>query len=305
MKFPRLYHYSWLSMLLLLATPKAKAQELNAQISISAQEIEATNRQIFENMEQTIFEFMNNTSFTGEDYLMHERIECKIRITIRDQVSTNEFSGEIQFNSSRPAFGTNYNSPMMVMRDQKFDFSFVEFQPLEFVRGTFTSNLVAVLAFYAYMAIGLDGDSFEEFGGTPYYEEAQNIVNSAQGGQFSGWEPGGGRDRNRFSFVDQMLDNRFAPLRQAIYMYHRRGLDVMSKDTDKGRAKIAESLQFLEKVHDDVMPNTPLMRFFFETKSSEIISVFSEGNPREKTQVLNVLTKVDMRNVSKYQEKIK
>ena len=193
--------------------------------------IQATNKQIYETMETAISEFLNNRKWTDENYAQEERINCQFVITIRDRANNN-FSGDLQVSYSRPVFMSDYSSPVFVHRDDQFDFEYVEFDRLDFTLNTNSSNLTSILAYYVYIIIGLDHDTFSPKGGDPFFNNAQTIVGNAQGSNFTGWSSFDG-NKNRFILVDNLVSPAFDPLRLGLYKYHRLGLDKMHEPADQ------------------------------------------------------------------------
>jgi len=187
--------------------------------------------------------------------------------------------------------------------DKDFSFNYVEYQPLEFIENTFTSNLTSVLAFYAYIFIGMDFDSYMMNGGTPYYEKAQNIVTAAQGSGKVGWKSFDS-DKNRFWLAENLLNPSYSNVRKFLYEYHRQGLDVMYEDSNNGRGKITQSLGYLTEVKDN-RPNLFLLQLIMEAKRDEFINVYSEGSTTEKARAVNMLNKLDPANASQYDEIMK
>ncbi len=288
---------------LLLAMPlRSIGQELNCDVTVRTEQIEKTNQQVFETLEKSIWEFMNNRNWTDQDLKNNERINCKMVINIKEK-NNDEFKAALQVRSSRPVYGTSYNSTIFNYQDNDFDFQYVEYDPLDYVDGTYTSNLTSLLAYYAYLIIGLDFDTFSEMGGTNYLQKAESVVNSAQNSDYEGWQSAGST-KNRYVYVNQILDSRFQAFRKAMYVYHRKGLDGMSEKTEQGRKKVFESIQQLQQVHKK-RPNTMIMSQFFQAKSDEIANIFSKGDASTKNQVLEILRKLDPSNYSKYQDKIR
>lgn len=292
-----------LFLLLVIFIPGwVNAQELNCDVTVNSDQIQESDKSVYASMKTAIREFMNNTKWTDDKFQPGERINCAITITLTSH-NADQFSGSIQVQSSRPIYGTAYNSPTLTFLDHDFAFRYIQYQPINYSPGTFTSNLSSVLSFYANIILGIDYDTFSELGGTKFYQKAQDVVVNAQSSNYKGWQSSESL-KNRYHLMDQLLDQRFIPLRKCLYEYHRQGLDLMYKDAEKGRANILLALTLLEKVQENV-PNSLVMRVFFDTKSDEIISIFSQATPSEKDKVLQVLSKTDMSNISKYQEKIK
>lgn len=294
------YH---LFILLLLVSFRSWSQELNCNVQISAQRIQGSNRQVFETMQRDIYEFMNNTVWTNHVFSYAERIDCNILITINDQISSDEFNGTIQVQLRRPVFNTTYNSTMLNFIDNSFRFRYVEFQPLEFDPGSHRSNLVSVLAYYAYIIIGVDYDSFSPLGGTEFFQVAEKIVNNAQNAPEQGWKPyDSSRNRNRYWLVKNILDKEYEPVRQFIYDYDVHGLDKMESRVAEARTSMVESLRLMLDVYR--RKPDPFMYFvqiIIEAKSDEFVNIFTEAFPEEKSRVVQILTEIDPANKEKYE----
>lgn len=284
--------------LLVSFSNKASAQELNCNVQVNSSQIQGSDKSIFDAMQKAIFEFMNNRKWTNNVFKNTERIECSILINVTEQISINQFKGTIQIQSRRPVFNTSYNTTLLNHLDKEFEFKFNEFDPLEYSENTFITNLTSVLAYYANVIIGLDYDSFSLKGGTKYYQKAQAIVSNAQGAQESGWKAFEG-ERNRYWLVENMLHQNYAPLRECMYKYHRMGFDVMAQNVPNGRAVVFNSLLLLDKVYER-KPGSFQLQLFFNAKSNEIVDLFVDGEPKEKTEITNLLNKIDPNNLSKY-----
>jgi hypothetical protein len=282
--------------------PAIRAQELKCNVQVVSQKVQGTNKQVFENMQTAIYEFMNTRKWTQHVYQNEERIECNILINIRKRISSEEFDATIQVQSRRPVFGTSYSTTMLNLSDEKFIFTYVEFDPLEFSENTFTSNLTSVLAYYAYIILGFDYDSFSLEGGTPYFQLAEKIVNNAQNAREPGWKSYEGNQDNRYWFIENIMNNKYSPLREFMYNYHRLGLDRMHEEVAKGRATIAESLLLLREVYREKPAlKMPYFDQVMDAKSGELVKIFSESFPDEKARVVNILNEIDPANSDKYQ----
>jgi len=292
-------------ILLIISSLDSFSQELRCQIQIVHSQIQSTNRQLFENMRKDIYEFMNNMRWTSHVYGENERIECTIMITLSEQLSSDEFRGTLQVQSTRPIYNTSYNSPVLNFKERtgEFQFKYVEQQPIEFNETTYLSNLSSMLAFYAYIVIGMDYDTFSPEGGTQYYQKALTIVNTAQNSRYLGWKAFENQ-RNRYWLVENLTNPAYRPIRSCLYRFHRQGLDKMSEKTEAGRAEVAESLRLLQKAHR-AKPNSYLMKIFLDAKGSEIVSLFKESFASEKALVYNILMEIDPANSSKYDKLIK
>jgi hypothetical protein len=288
------------SLLIVLLFSKVNAQELNCNVQINSSQVQGSDKSVFEAMQKSIYEFVNSRKWTNNIYKNSERIECTFMLNITEQVSTNEFKATIQVQSRRPTFNTSYFSTTFNHIDKELDFKFNEFDPLDYTESAFTSNLTAVLAFYANLIIGLDYDSFSKKGGTKYFQKAQAIVSTAQGVQQPGWKAFES-DNNRYWIAENFLHNDYSDLRNCFYQYHRLGFDMMAKNVEVGRAGVLRSLKLLEPVFDR-KPGNIQLQMFFNAKSNEIVELFSEALTKEKTEVSNLLNKIDATNISKYEK---
>lgn len=276
------------------------AQELNCQVQVLSPQIQGTNKRVFDVLRTNIVEFMNNRKWTNDVYKNNERIDCSILINITKQSGVDDFEGTIQVQSRRPVFKASYNSLLFNFNDNDFHFKYLENQPLDFTDNTYTTNLTSVLAYYAYLIIGMDYDSFSSKGGTPYLQKCLAVVNNAQGSSETGWKAFDGT-KNRYWVINNMLDATFIPLREAMYKYHRLGLDLMATDKEGARKAILESLEGLKEIHS-IKPLSFSMQVFFNAKADELINIFSGATPEEKTKVLDIVNLIDPTNSNKYQK---
>ena len=275
------------------------AQELNCSVQVVSPQLQSTaDKKIFQTLQQSVFEFMNNRKWTNDVFKQEERIECSLVITVTEKPSVDQFKATIQVQARRPIYKSSYNSLLLNINDKTFSFTYVEYQPLEFSESTFISNLSSVLAYYAYVIIGEDYDSFSLEGGTPYFQKAQNIVANAQNVSEEGWKASKD-DKNRYWIVENILNSTFKPLRECIYKYHRNGFDIMSDDLATGRGVLLSSLGLLKKVYEN-KPGSYSLQLFFLAKADEIVNLFSLAEPAEKTQVMTLLSEVDPANSIKY-----
>jgi len=280
-----------------------KAQELNCIVQVNSDQIQTSDKKIFETLQTAIFEFMNNRRWTNDQFLNQERIECSVLINITERTSSDQFKATIQIQSRRPVYKASYNTPVFNFLDNDFEFKYIEYQPLEFNETQFTTNLTSVLAYYAYVVIGLDYDTFSPEGGSPYFQKAQLVVNNAQSSSEKGWKAYE-NVRNRYWITENLLNPSFKPLRAAYYKYHRQGFDLMTENKDNARFAITESIEMLRKVQAD-KPGSVLMQLFFVAKAEEIVNVYSQAFPDEKNKVVNTLNQIDPANAQKYEEIIK
>jgi hypothetical protein len=293
-----------LLIILVLLPGIVKSQELLCNVQISAQRIQGSNRQVFETMQKDIYEFMNNTVWTNHVYSYAERIDCNILINLNDQLSADEFRGTIQIQLSRPVFNTTYKSTVLNFVDNSFQFRYVEFQPLEFDPSTHRSNLVSVLAYYTYIILGIDYDSYSPLGGSEFFQMAEKIVTNAQNAPEPGWKPyDASRNRNRYWLVKNILDKEYEGVRQFMYGYYINGLDKMESSVTEARTSIAESLKLIQEVYR--RKPDPFMYFLqivVDAKSAELVDIFSPAFPEEKSRVVQILTEIDPANKAKYEK---
>ncbi|MCF6170986.1 MAG: DUF4835 family protein [Bacteroidales bacterium] len=276
------------------------SQELLCNVQVQAKEIAGVDKTVFTEMKTAVFEFMNNRRWSNLNYLLSERIECTLIFTITGATQGgDEFNGTLNIVLQRPIYGTDYNSVVLNMIDDKVRFSYVPSQTMEYADNTFTNNLTSLLAFYAYILIGLDQDTYSLYGGTPMYEKALTVVNSAQSTRFTGWEAFES-NKNRYHFAENLLNSAYQSLRKFLYEYHRKGLDTMSKDVGGGRTVIAKSLPYLQEVFNK-RPGLYLLQLMIEAKRDEIINIFSEASPAEKIEMINIMSGIDPSNGSKYE----
>jgi hypothetical protein len=287
-----------LSLFVMLLHHASWGQELNCSVQIQSPQLSDVEKRLFETLKTSITEFLNNTRWTNDIYRNDERIECSVVIIVSEKLSVDEFKGTIQVQSRRPVFKTSYNTLMLNFLDQDFNFKYTEFQPLEFNENAYIANLTSVLAYYAYVIIGLDYDSFSPEGGPPYYQKAQQVVNNAQGAGERGWRAFESQ-RNRYWLAENLANPNFKNLRLCLYQYHRLGLDVMSTDLEKGRTACFDALDLLNKVHQ-ISPLSFLMQQFFVAKSDEVVNMFSNAPPDQKAKLVPTLTRVDPANNVKY-----
>ncbi len=289
-------------LLFILIGSGLSGQELRCNISVQGQRIRTTNTTLFETMQSDLYEFMNNRKWTDHIFGMDERIECNIFIRLDEQIAADEFKGTIQVQLRRPVFGSTYETTLLNIADNDFHCRYVEFQPLEFNETSNRDNLTNILAFYAYVILGFDYDSFSPEGGTPYFEKAQAIVNNSQNAREKGWKAFES-ERNRYWLIENILNKSYSGFRDCMYKYHRTGLDVMSDRPEEGRSAIAESLRLIQQVFRR-RPSIYILQVFFDAKADELVNVFSNSYPDERNRVMIILNEVDPSNGSKY-EKIK
>lgn len=287
-------------ILLFLATSVSSfSQELNATVVVNYQNVETNETRVFKDMETSFAQFLNNRKWTGDAYAQEERINCNFIITIDQMPSVSDFQAAVQIQSSRPVFGTNYETLLLNFADRDWTFRYVEDQPLNFNPNSFTDNISSLLAFYAYIIIGMDYDSFSNLGGQPYFETAQQIVVNAQQ-QGGGWDQFGGNQRNRYWLVENMINPQMIPIREGLYNYHRQGLDLFAAEEDEGRSNILEAIQGMEEV-SKLFPQAIAIISFFDAKNEELVSVFTKGDPAVRRDAYNALVAINPSETDTYQ----
>jgi hypothetical protein len=289
--------------LLILTYGRLESQELKCNIQFVSEQIQGTNKKIFETLQQAAYEFINNRTWTSNVFSNEERIECNMLFNIQDY-SGNDFKGTLQIQSRRPVFNSSYNSTLFNYLDQNIQFTYIEYESLQFNETSFTSNFTSILAYYIYVILGLDYDSYSYKGGTDYFRKAETIVNNAQNAKEKGWKPFEvSNNKNRYWLIQNILDDKYSPVREFIYKYHRLGLDRMAEKTNEARDEMAESLKLLQQVYrqkpDQYMH---LLTVIYDAKHQEWIDIFKESFPEEKNRVVTLLKEIDPSNISKYQQ---
>ncbi|MCU0423287.1 MAG: DUF4835 family protein [Bacteroidia bacterium] len=294
---------AFIILMFLFQLPMLYAQDINCKAIILDNQIQLSDKRIFRSLEQAIANFVNNNKWTTDKIQPNERIELTIQFIPNsyDQ-QNNSFSGSAQIICQRPVYGSTYSSNTLNIIDEDWNFVYAEFQPMDFNENAFTTNLTSLIAFYVYYAIGLDYDSFSLLGGTPYFNKALQVMNNAQNSDgSSGWKPFTRNLRTRYNFIDNVLNERFAPIREAYYKYHRQGLDLMFKDAENARKNIMASLELVKKVFK-IAPNTAMLIVFFEAKSEELVNIFKGATPSEKSKAIELLSEINIANISKYEK---
>ena len=289
--------------LILVISPCIYSQELNCEVSIITDaklEVTTTEQEALKQLKEVIFDFMNTTQWTKDKFKIEERINCNLQLQINNIPSAGTFSGSLQVLSSRPAFNSSHNSLLFNFQDNDIAFAFSRNTALYYTQNSFRDNLSSILAFYAYFVIGMDYDSFSPNGGTPYFVEAQQIVVNAQTSGARGWKASESGKRNRFWLVDNVLQQLFQPLRDCNYNYHRKGMDQLYDDKDKGVKEIYKALIKLKPVVQ-TRPNTVNIINFVYCKTAELKSLLSDSDLKEKTDFVNLLKRLDPGNSSKFQ----
>lgn len=287
---------SILTSLILLGF-SVQSQELNCNVIVNADRVETTDRRIFQDMQTAFSQFLNNRRWTDDNYDVAERINCNLVITIEEMPIVGTFKATVQIQSSRPVYGTSYESLMLNFADRDWHFEYVESQPLDFNENSFSSNIASMLAYYAYIILGIDYDSFETLGGTSFFERANNQVILAQESNMPGWKQFDSQ-RNRYWLAENFLSPIFTPVRESIYLYHIQGLDLFLENPDASRSTILEVLKKLQ-VANRSRPNSIFTIAFLDAKSNELINIFSEGDMNVRRQAYEILRTLDPTLTSK------
>ena len=293
--------YSYLLIFgLIVSIHTLRAQELNCQVDVTTQLQGADAVRIFTTtMKRQVYDFMNNYRFTTDKFEQNERIDCQVIINVTTDLGGGSYQGTISISSRRPVFKAGYNSTVFDYIDKSFTFSYTEGQPMDFNLQGFSTNLTSVLGYYAYVILALDYDSFSLLGGTDMWKKAQIIVNNAQSATEPGWQSSDNGFKNRYSYIDNILNNMFQPLRETMYNYHRKGLDVMYDNVETGRAAVLQAINNINEVHKN-RPASFNVQVFFESKNQEIVNIFQAAPNEEKNQVIQILGTIDPANTTIY-----
>ena len=283
------------------------AQELNANVVVNlGPQVQTTERAVFRDMETAFTQFLNNRKWTNDNFNVEERIDCNLVISIEKMNSVSSFEAAVQIQTARPIYNTNYESILLNMAqnyaDNNWDFDYVTSQPLEFNENTLQNNITAILAYYAYIIIGIDYDSFGKLGGTQYFEKARNIANNADqqfGG--NGWKQFVSPPRNRYWLAENLNNPQLQSAREAIYEYHRLGLDAFDQSPDDSRKSILESLKKIQAAFQ-VNPNAYIVILFLFAKSDELINIFSEGDLTIRRQAYEILAQLQPTKTAEFQK---
>lgn len=287
------------------------AQEINARVTVvSAQISTSVDRRVFRTLQTALTDFINKRKWTQDDYGPQEKIACNFLLNLQSSPESNVYKATLTVQAARPVFNSTYQSALINYQDADIAFRYVEFQPIEFnenrVQGTepLAANLTAIIAYYVYLVLGLDGDSFSPRGGDTWFKKANAIVNAAPDGRnISGWRPFDGQ-RNRYWLAENLLNSRYNLIHDAYYSYYRQGLDQLSDSDLKGRLGVMAALNSLSTLHAE-NPNLMLYPFFFQGKSDELIGMLKKANPGERARAMEILQKVDVTNASKYKQELK
>ncbi len=298
-----------LLILMLLVTGaviQTSAQELRCNVIINTRQIQEnvqiSDKQIFEDLRRSVADFMNNRRWTNDKFNADERINCNLIINITKVPAIGSFEANVQIQSSRPVYGTDYESIMFSYIDRTWQFKYLPSQPMDFNENIFNNNLTAMLGFYANIIIGLDYDSFGRLGGSQYLQKAFTIAQNA------GQDPDGGPgwksnedNRNRYWLIENLTNQQMQPLREGFYVYHRQAMDNFAANPDESRTQILDVLNTIKQINQ-LKPSAVLTNTFFDTKSNELVNLFSDANPQDKVKAFNLLVELDPTQTEKYRK---
>lgn len=267
------------------------AQELDCRVQVNALQLQTTERRVLEEMEDEFSRFINERKWTDGEFQNIEKIKCAIIINMESQPDVSSFKASVQVLSVRPVYGTTYETSIINFADRDFDFDYTQSQPLNYSENSFTSNITSLLAYYAYMILAYDYDTFEKRGGERLFERSWQVVSLAQQSGYSGWDQFSSV-RNRYWWSENAIDQVMQSFREAMYMYHREGLDIMSEKPEEGRTKILEALKLIAKVNKS-KPRSIMVISFLDAKTTELVSVFSEGNMNTRREAYEILKALD------------
>lgn len=282
----------FVSLLLFMLVPaNADAQELKANVTLNTEKIQGTNSEVFDVLKTSLDEFINNTKWTNFEFEEHERISCNFSFIVESYAEDGSFGCTLMVQSLRPVYGSSYSTPVFKYQDNEINFKYMAYDRLEFREDNLDNNLTAVIAFYAYLIIGMDFDSMGELGGSEFLNKAMNIATGAQSLGGKGWQSGTSA-RNRFTIIDDYLNNSLISIRQMMYKFHRMGFDTMFREADKGREEIVKSLELLQSAYQE-RPLSYFPKLFTEYKQEELINIFSKSSDKEREKVVEILSGIN------------
>jgi hypothetical protein len=294
-----------LILTVLLCVQTLCAQELKCTVTVNSDKVEGTSKSMFESLQKTVSELVNNTRWTNMVFAESERIECSMMIIVNSITPEGLTDASLQVQSRRPVYGTSYSTPLLNMKDDQFTFQYQEFDRVEYQPTQFTTNLAALVAYYCYLIIGFDLDSYSRTGGTPCFQQCEEIANAAQSSSIdqaeaAGWKAFGSK-RNRFALINNLLDEAFKDFRNYFYEYHRLGLDEMAANAGNGRARIANGIEVLKTAYK-ARPGTTIVSVFLDAKNDELVQLFQKGTDAEKKNVTEILNTVDPTRSEQYEK---
>lgn len=276
---------------------KINAQDVLCNISVSASQVQGTDREIYNTMQRNLMEWTNNRKWSPYTVNNYERFEITFSIQISER-SSNDFTGTMTVVMRRLIYHTNYYSPLLNFKDKDIKFYFSEFEPLQYIENSYTTNLVSIIAFYINYGLGLTFDTYQSNGGSPFFYKAQNILNVAQNSREAGWLATDG-EKSRYGICEYITNTTYRDIHTFLYQYHREGLDVMPDNINSGRDKVLQSLETLRKVYES-RPGIYLVQMMLDAKRDEIVNIFKEGTDYEKNKVIDIMNRIDASNASTY-----
>ena len=297
-----------LSFCLIVLVRSVRSQEIQARLTVLSNKVSTqVDKKIFQTLQTALINFLNNRRWTNDAFQPNEKIQCNFLLNIEHDLGNNVFKGRLTVQAARPVYNTTYDSPIINFLDDNIVFRYVEFQPVEFnenrIQGNdpLVANLPAVLAYYVNIIMGFDYGSFSLRGGDIYFQKAWNIINNApESRDITGWKAFESQ-RNRYWLAENLNNNRFALFHNVLYTYYRTGLDLFFENEEEGRNGILNSLNFLNTINTE-NPNSMIMQFFFQGKSTEFVKLFSKANLEQKTRAKELLVKLDLTNAAAYKE---
>jgi hypothetical protein len=281
-------------------TINLNSQELNCLVNVNNDQVAGSNKQVFTTLQKSLTEFINQTKWTNKTVKTEERIDCAMTIIVTSR-DNNTFTATLQVQSTRPVYGSSYASPVLNLKDNDFTFKYNEFDPLIYNKNSFDSNLISTIVFYVYTIIGVDADTFSKFGGESELKEAQNVMLQAQQSGVSSWQNVVGK-QNRFLLIDNLLAPKLKIFRNTLYDYHIKGLDNFASNKEFGKQAIEDSVLKVERIFNKTVGNY-LIRIFFDAKSDEIVSIYSDGpKTRNASRLTSSLRKISPNNNSKWRK---
>lgn len=277
-------------LMMVLAVCSAWGQELNCKVEINSDQVQTTNKQLFQTLQEAVSDYMNTTQWTNAQFANNEKIECRLFITIKEATDDGKYKGDIQVQATRPVFNSTYTTTLINFKDSKIDFTYSEGEPLRFTLNDMESQLTAILNFYAYLILAVDFDSFSPRGGDPYYDRLKQIVQMAQNSGEVGWKAFEDT-KNRSAVLSALTDPGTVAMRDLIYKYHRQGLDQMALSPDKGRANITEALGTLPKIYQSA-PMSVNLSMWRDAKMDELVNVYSKAQPTERETIYKILADI-------------
>lgn len=282
---------NYITFILFCLSLASFAQELNFKVIVNADQIQTTDRAIFRDMERAFANFLNTRKWSNDSYKNYEKIRGTLFLNITKMPSIGNFTANAVITSARPVYNTNYETVLLNFADREWEFEYIESLPLEYNDNSYISNLTSMLAFYAYIVLGMDYDSFSELGGTTYFQKALTVVNNAQSSNRPGWQALGS-NRNRYALIENLNNPQMTELRKNTYRYHRQALDTFDKTPDESRKIVLDVIKNVKNVWS-IYPNSIFVISFFDTKATEIVNIFSEGNITVRREAFDILNTID------------